>query len=233
VRTVVDSSDSLRIARKKVTTRTGEGLGFGLGGLGKVKLALEPGTNLLLHEVELWGGGTRGSLKEVFCAFDPDELLRLGGAFEDGFDDGARAVFVVIAADEELGLGALWEEAVGIVASACANRKAKTDEAFHAGVSAAGAQSDVGTEGEAGEEDREIEILIDPIERGMDVLLLAAAIVVSSFAQADAAEVEAEHGEAEGRECLHGVIDNLVVHSAAAVRVGVADECGVRSVFAT
>jgi len=59
------------------------------------------------------------------------------------------------------------------------------------------------------------------------------AIVVGSFAEANAAEVETKDGDAEGGEGLHGVIDDLVVHCAAAGGMRMADQRRVRGVVAS
>ena len=171
-------------------------------------------------------------MKEVIGAFDPYQVLGFRDGCEDLLHDGAWAVLVVISADEEFGLSAVGQELVGVVAAFGVYGEAEADESFDAGVSAGGAQANVGAEGEAGEEDWPAEVAVKPVEGGAGVLLLAVCVVECAFAEADASEVEAEHGNAEGGERLHGVIDDLVVHGAASHGVGVADECGVGSVFA-
>jgi hypothetical protein len=168
----------------------------------------------------------------VVGSFDPEELLRLWGFFEYSLHNIAWAVLIVIAADEELGLRAVRKEAVGVVAACRADGDTETDEPFDAWISAAGAEPYVGAEREAGEEDGQVQVLLEPVEGGFDVVLFASALIVRAFAEAGAAKVEAKDGKAEGREGLHGVIDDLVVHGAAAGRVRVADEGGVRCVVA-
>lgn len=75
-----------------------------------------------------------------------------------------------------------------------------------------------------------MEFAVEPVESGMDVVLLAAAEVVAAFAEAGAAEIEAQDGQAEGLEGLHGVVDHLVVQGASAERVRMADKRGKRGV---
>ena len=99
--------------------------------------------------------------------------------------------------------------------------------------SAAGAQADVGTEGEAGKEDWKVEASGEPVERGKNVVDLAAAFIVHAFAEAGSAEVEAQRGKAEVREGFGRVIDDLVVHGAAAERVRMGDERGIECVRVT
>lgn len=144
-----------------------------------------------------------------------------------------RAELVVVSADEELGGGAAGgEEVVGVVAVVGVDGEAQTDEAFDAGVAAAGAQADVGAEGKTREEDGEAEAVVEPVEGCADVVDFAVAFVVCAFAEAGAAEVEAEDGETEVGEGFGRVVDGLGVHSAAAGWVWVGDEGGVERVFA-
>ena len=58
------------------------------------------------------------------------------------------------------------------------------------------------------------------------------AVVVNAFAKTHSAEVETKDGKAKGREGLHGVVDDFVVHAAAAGWVWMADDCGVRGIVA-
>ena len=122
---------------------------------------------------------------------------------------------------------AAGQEAVGVVAAGGADGQAESDEAADAGVAAAGAQADVGAEAEAGEEDRQLVGAVEPVEAGADVVDFAAPIVVRAFAKAGTAEVEAQHGQAEVREGLGGVVHRLGVHGAAAERVRVRHDGGV------
>ncbi len=71
----------------------------------------------MLHPVELGFGAGGDALEEVFGALDEDALLGFGGLFEEGVEDVGRGELVVVAGDEELGLGAGAEEAVGVVAA--------------------------------------------------------------------------------------------------------------------
>ena len=151
---------------------------------------------------------------------------------EDVLHDLGWAELVLRAADEELGLDAFGEEAVGVVASGSADGETETDEALDADVSAAGAEAYVRSEGKAGEEDGELVVVLEPAQGGADVVLLAVAVVVGSLAEARAAKVEAQDGEAKGGERLHGVVDDLIVHGSAAWRVRVADDGGVGRVGA-
>lgn len=91
-----------------------------------------------------------------------------------------------------------------------------------------GTRSDGGSERETGENYGKVEFLFEPVERGTNIFDLAYAVGVLAFAQAGAAEVEAEHGESEAVERLHGVEDDFIVQRAAEERMGMADDGGVR-----
>ena len=62
-----------------------------------------------------------------------------------------RRELVVVSAEEELGLGAVGEEAVSMASTGGVDRQAERDEAADARVSAAGVQAYVRAEGKAGE----------------------------------------------------------------------------------
>ena len=104
----------------------------------------------------------------------------------------------MVAADEELGRGALREEAVGVVSPGGVDRQTQCDQPSNARIATAGAQANLCAEGESGEENGTMELRVEPVERGAHVFLLAVAVVVLSLAEANAAKVEAQHGQAEG-----------------------------------
>jgi hypothetical protein len=55
-------------------------------------------------------------------------------------------------------------------------------------------------------------------------VLLAVTVVVCALTQADTAEIEAKHGNAEGDQRLHGVVNDLVVHGSPSGRVWMTDQ---------
>lgn len=159
-------------------------------------------------------------------ARNPDEIFGFAGEGNGGFDlrDGAERV--VVAADEELGLGASAEEIVAVIAAFSVDGEAEGDESGDTGIAATGLEADPGAEGESGEKDGAMELAVEPGEGGADVVQFAAAEVVLAFAEPGSAEIEAKDGEAEGLEGLHGVVDDFVVEGAAAQGVRMADEGG-------
>jgi hypothetical protein len=164
--------------------------------------------------------------KEVVGAGNPDQLFGLAGEGDCGLDVGNGAVLISRAADEELGLGAIAQEAEVVVAAFGVDGKPESDEARNARIAAADLEADPGAEGESGEEDGAMELAVEPVDGGTNVVLLAAAVIVGALAEARAAEVEAKDGETEGLEGLHGVVNDLVVQGASAQRVRMADEGG-------
>jgi hypothetical protein len=168
----------------------------------------------------------------VVRARDPDQALWFGRFLKNTFQHVAWSVLVVVSADEELRLNAFRQRLVGVVATLCVYRNAEADETLYSGITTAGAQADVGAEGKAGKQDWSVDVVLQPVESCENVVLLTEPAIVSAFAQAYTAEVEAEDGKTEGREGLHGVIDHFVMHGSAARGVRMADERGVRGVVA-
>ena len=70
------------------------------------------------------------------------------------------------------------------------------------------------------------------VEAGLklNVIDFAAAVIVLAGAQSGAAEIEAEHGESEAVQGLHGVEHDFVVHGAAEHGMRMADQGGVGGV---
>src|SRR5690606_17853675 len=71
---------------------------------------------------------------------------------------------------------------------------------------------------------------LHPVERGGRVRQLARAVVELALAAADAAEIEAQRGEVALLEHVEQVVDDLVVHRAAELRMRVQNDRD-RSVF--
>ena len=69
-----------------------------------------------------------------------------------------------------------------------------------------------------------MELRVQPVERRAYVVLFAVPVVVFALTQPHAAKVEAQNGKPKGGEGFHRVVDNLVVHGAAAQRMGMADQ---------
>ena len=86
---------------------------------------------------------------------------------------------VVVAAEEELGRGALREEAIGVVSPAARNWADPVLQPSNARIAAADAQANLCAEGESREENGTMELRVEPVEGGAHVFLLAVAVVLS------------------------------------------------------
>ena len=73
--------------------------------------------------------------------------------------------------------------------------------------------------------------MVEPVERGLNILLLATAVVVFSVAQTCSAEIETKHGESETVQRLHGMEDDFVVQSSTEHRVRMRHQRGMCGVF--
>ena len=174
------------------------------------------------------------AFEEVVGGFDDNQFLGFGQRVHKGFQFGFGGELVARAAHEEFWLGAALQEfvVVGAVVDR-GDRRAQGDESAHARVGTGGAQADGGAEGESGEDQGEMEFVVEPVEGGADVVELARPVIVFALAESSAAEVEAQHGEAKVVQRFHGVEDNLVVEGASVDGMRMADDGGVGGVEGT
>src|SRR5262249_19044222 len=98
------------------------------------------------------------ALEKMISAFDHDQLLRLGGHLDESSQALLGAELVARTADEQLGLGAIAQELVGIGATLDRHRRAQRDKPGHAIVVTGGAQSGGGAEGKSAEDDRQMKL---------------------------------------------------------------------------
>ena len=179
------------------------------------------------------GGGSAG--KEVVCAWNPNDALRVRRGDQVAFEYALRAELVGVAGDKELGhVSATGQKIVGIVPAGGTDRQANADQPSDARVPAAGTQADIRPEAEPGKKQWQAGVAAgEPVEGGLHIPYFAPAIIVRAFGQARAAKVEAQHWEAEVRERLGRVINDLVVHRTAAEGMRMSDEGGEGSIRAT
>jgi len=158
------------------------------------------------------------------------------GAGGDGFDFGVGGEAVMVADEEEFGLRGVGEIAVVILAGRAfflrdGDRQAEADEGgdMDGGLGETGGfEGDGGPERKSGGEDGQAEIAMEPGEGGEGIFTFARAAVIGAFAETDSAKVDAEDGQVEGVEGLHGVVDDFVVHRPAAGGMGMAEQDGER-----
>ena len=191
-----------------------------------LELILEPTGESLLHGVEL-------AAEEMIGAGDKEQPFGFGSGGGDLRELSGRRKLVVVSTEEKLGDGAVGEAGVAIVLAIGVSRKAQCDEGADvgagAGAAATGAQGHGGAKAESGGYDGQLVCVFKPVQRGQHIGGFGVA-VMGAVAEAGAAKVETENGKAEAEprlvEDLHGVVDNLVVHCAAAEGMGMADESG-------
>ncbi len=106
----------------------------------------------------------------------------------------------------------------------------KGDECAYTIVSVASAQAYGGSERKAGEDYGQREFALEPVEGGAHVFDFTDAVCVLAFAQAGAAEIEAQYGESKVVERLHGVEDNFIVQRSSIEWMRMADHSGMRRV---
>ena len=88
-----------------------------------------------------------------------------------------------------------------------------------------GAQGHGRAEGKAGGKDRALKLAIKPFERSAHIFDFCFP-VVRALAEADSAKVETQRGPAEVAKDARRVVDDLVMHGAAAERMGMTDQDG-------
>jgi hypothetical protein len=76
-----------------------------------------------------------------------------------------------------------------------------------------------------------VELAIQPVERGANVILLSEAIIVLAVTKAGSAKIESKDWKPEAVQRFHGVEHNFVVQCAPEHGVRMADECRMGCVF--
>src|ERR1700722_14215455 len=133
---------------------------------------------------------------------------------------------VLVAMDEQAGRGAGRKKAV----IKAIGGGSDGNEALDLGPAHQELHADPGAERDAGDPagarlraDR-----LRPIEGGSSVRQFALAVVEGALGPSDAAEVEAQHGKPAFSKTIIGVIDNLVIHRPAKLRMRMKHHCNRR-----
>lgn len=172
------------------------------------------------------------AFEKMVGTFDDDELARLGERLHESLEFGGGTELVSGPADEQLGLGAAFEEAK-IVGAVIHGRdgQPKPDERMNAGISAGWLQASGSAKGKSGEDERQTKLLVEPVDRDADVVSFAATVIMFALTQPGAAKIEAQHGKSETVQGFHGVEDDFIVQRASEERMGMADERGMGGVL--
>src|ERR1700688_1936450 len=76
-----------------------------------------------------------------------------------------------------------------------------------------------------------MKLVVEPVERGTNVVNFAAAMIVLAMAQSRAAKIEAQHRKTKTVQRLHGMKDDLIVHGPAKQGMRMTDEGSVRGIL--
>src|ERR1700688_3101255 len=163
-------------------------------------------------------------------AFDQHQLLRFGRRSNESFEFGWGTELIAGSAHKQLGLRALLQEVECIhprLFRSLGNRndrRSDTNDRTNSSVCTSGTQSDRRAERESGEQQRQMILGIEPVERSADVVNFAIALVVLALTQSRSTKVEAQHGKAKTVQRLHGMEHDFVVQRSAKQRVRMADQ---------
>ena len=169
-------------------------------------------------------------------AFDQHQLFRLGHGRNQRFQLGARTKLIAGAADKQLGLGAILHEFKCVHAwlfGVGCNRaygSSNSDDRTNTGVRASRPQSDRCAKRKSSKQKWQMILGVKPVERSVDILNFAVALIVFPVAQASAAEVEAQHRKAKAVQRLHRMEDDFIVQCSAKQRMRMANDSSVRRV---
>lgn len=166
-------------------------------------------------------------LKEMIRIFHEHQLFGLREHLVDILQIGLGTVLIVCAAHKQFWLGTALKELIGINTPFHRNRSSQRDQALHSIMGARGTQAGGRAEGEAAEENRQMELRVQPVKGCASVLNFTPALVMPAFAKSGAPKVEAQHRKAKVAYCLHGMKDNFVMHGAAKKRMRMTDQSRV------
>lgn len=173
----------------------------------------------------------------MISALDQDQLLRIRQRGNQRLQLRSRAELVTRSADEQLWLIAGLQKFIGVntrffrICSHGSDWNSQANRSADTRIGAGSAQSDRGTERESGENQRQVQLRVEPVERGADVVDFPDAVIMFSLAQSSSAEVEAQHGKSETAQSLHRVEDDFVVQRSSEQRMRMANYSGMRRVL--
>src|ERR1700674_3099840 len=172
--------------------------------------------------------------KEMVCAFDNHQFLRVGKRSDDSLQFRARPKLIAVAAYEQLGFHAIPQklEIINSVSNR-SDRQTKRDDCSHARIRTRRTQSHRSPKRESAKDQRQMNLAIQPVERNAHVLYFTVAVVVLALAQSRAAEIKPQHGIAKTVQGLHSVKNDFVVQSSAIKRMGMAHQRSPSSLFHT
>src|SRR2546422_1157547 len=159
--------------------------------------------------------------KEVIDSFHDNQIIVPRKGCNKSLDVLPRAELVVAAVDKKFRFAALAQKRK--IRAVDGNSQA--DQVRDTRVLAADMHANPGTKTESRQQHRHArEFNLQKVERGAHVTPLTGSAVVFARTQPRAAEIESQHGKAEGSERLRRLVNHFVVHRAAEERMRVADD---------
>ena len=137
------------------------------------------------------------------------------------FEFGSGTELIAGSTDKQLGLRALLQEVECIhprLFRSLGNwngRRSDTNDRTNSSVCTSSTQSDRRAERESGEQQRQMILGVEPVERSPDIVDFAVTLIVFALAQSRSTKVEAQHGKAKTVQRLHGMEHDFVVQRSA------------------
>ncbi len=179
------------------------------------------------------------SLEKMVSAFNQHQFLRLGNRRNQSLQLRPRAKLIARSADEQLRLGAIAQEVECVharrfrIGSDRNRRNTHADQRLHASIRTRGAQPDRRAERESCEQQRQVELRVQPVESGAHIFDFAVAVIVLAMAESRAAKVKTQYGKTKTVQRLHSMEHNLVMQRSSKQRMRVANNCGMSRFFRT
>ena len=167
-------------------------------------------------------------------ALDHNQLLRVGRRGDKSLQLRPRTKLIAAATDKQFRLHTAAQE-IKRVGSRCFGigsdwnrRNSDSDHGLYPRIRTRRSQPNRSAERESCKQKRQMELRIQPVEGGADIVDLAVAMIVLAGAESGAAKVEAQHGKSNTIQSLHGMEYNLVMERPAKHRMGMANYRRVR-----
>src|SRR5436305_11282548 len=126
------------------------------------------------------------------CALHEDDLLRLARFGKDFVQLLLRTELILAAADEQLRLRALAQKRITIKPVVNLHRGTQRDDRLHSRVRTSCAHAGRRSERKSAEDERQMELAVEPVQCGAHVVDLTAAVVVTAFTQSRSAKIETQ-----------------------------------------
>ena len=175
----------------------------------------------------------------MISAFNQHQFLRLRNRRDQSLQLRPWAKLIARAADKQFWLEAFLQEIKCVNARRFRigrnrnRRNANSNQRLYPSIWTCGSQSNSRAEGESREQQRQVELRVQPVESRANIFNFPVTVIVFAMTESGAAKVEAQYGKPKTVQRLHGVEYNLVMQRSAKQRMRVANDCGMRRIFRT